>query len=297
MDDKKYYWIKLRTDFFNQDTIDFLMSQKNGAEYIVLYQMLCVNSANNNGNLYTKLGDMLIPYTVEKIVRDTRYFDFDTVTVALQLFKQLGLIYEKENNCFAISNFENWIGKEPDRTNAERQRRYRERQKQKRLEMQTENKENNANRNVTHNVTNVTKSNVEKEIDIEIEKEIEIDREEDIKTAEKSACPSPSDIINLFNDICKSYPKVRSLSEERKKAIKARLRTYGIDKIKEVFRKAENSSFLKGKNNRNWVATFDWLMKDGNFAKTLDGNYDDKKQQQQNYQQVYANGNSDPYEV
>ena len=48
MEDKKYYWIKLRTDFFNQETIDFLLSQPNGCEYVVLYQMLCLQTANTN---------------------------------------------------------------------------------------------------------------------------------------------------------------------------------------------------------------------------------------------------------
>ena len=41
------------------------------------------------------------------------------------------------------------------------------------------------------------------------------------------------------------------------------------------FEKAEASSFLKGQNNRNWMASFDWLLKDSNMAKVLDGNYDD----------------------
>ena len=88
-DNKRYYWIKLKTDFFNQQTIDFLLSQKNGCEYIVLYQMLCLNTANNNGEMWSKIGEMIVPYNVEKIVRDTKYFDFDTVTIALELFKKL----------------------------------------------------------------------------------------------------------------------------------------------------------------------------------------------------------------
>lgn len=50
-DTKKYYWIKLRTDFFNQETIDFLLSQQNGCEYVVLYQMLCLQTANTGGSL------------------------------------------------------------------------------------------------------------------------------------------------------------------------------------------------------------------------------------------------------
>ena len=73
------------------------------------------------------------------------------------------------------------------------------------------------------------------------------------------------------------------MSDSRKKAIKARLRQYSIDDFKFLFEKAENSSFLKGANNRNWSATFDWLIKDSNMAKTLDGNYDDRPMQRNDY--------------
>lgn len=83
-------------------------------------------------------------------------------------------------------------------------------------------------------------------------------------------------IVNAYNEICKSLPSVRSLSEARKKAIKARLKTYGMEDFKLLFEKAEASSFLKGKNGNNWSANFDWLIKDANMAKVLDGNYDDK---------------------
>ena len=51
---------------------------------------------------------------------------------------------------------------------------------------------------------------------------------------------------------------------------------YTVDDFRILFEKAESSSFLKGQNNRNWSATFDWLIMDGNMAKVLDGNYDDK---------------------
>ena len=46
-----------------------------------------------------------------------------------------------------------------------------------------------------------------------------------------------------------------------------------------MFEKAEASSFLKGSNHRDWSADFDWLMKDGNFEKVMEGRYDDKPQQ------------------
>lgn len=109
---KRYYWIKLKTDFFNEETIDFLLSQKNGCEYVVLYQMLCLKCANTNGYLQSNIGEMIIPYDVNKIVRDTKYFDFDTVTVALELYKKLGLIYKAENESLAITNYDDMIGSE-----------------------------------------------------------------------------------------------------------------------------------------------------------------------------------------
>lgn len=85
------------------------------------------------------------------------------------------------------------------------------------------------------------------------------------------------EIAELYNAICVSFPKIRSLSEARKKAIKARMANgYTVESFKELFTKAEASSFLKGKNDRNWQATFDWLIKDSNMAKVIDGNYDDK---------------------
>jgi hypothetical protein len=81
------------------------------------------------------------------------------------------------------------------------------------------------------------------------------------------------EIADLYNSICKSYPRLTKLSDARKKAIKARLNTYTIEDFKKLFIMAEESDFLKGKNDRNWSATFDWLIKDSNMAKVLDGNY------------------------
>ena len=75
---KRYYWIKLKTDFFNLVEIDFLLSQKDGCQYIVLYQMLCLQTANNNGELASRVVEMIIPYDPDKIARDTKYFSKDT---------------------------------------------------------------------------------------------------------------------------------------------------------------------------------------------------------------------------
>lgn len=104
-------------------------------------------------------------------------------------------------------------------------------------------------------------------------------------------------IADMYNTICKSFPSLRSLSDARKKAIAARLKTYTVDDIRTVFENAEASSFLKGGNNRNWTATFDWLLKDTNMAKVLDGNYCDKTKTVANKinRNDYDNGDQVPW--
>jgi hypothetical protein len=111
----------------------------------------------------------------------------------------------------------------------------------------------------------VIKSNTEIEKDIDIDTELDTDKRDKINYQM---------IVDMYNDICISYPRVISLSDARKKAIKARLKKYTVEQFEEVFTLAEASDFLKGANNRDWQANFDWLIKDANFAKVLDGNYE-----------------------
>ena len=111
---------------------------------------------------------------------------------------------------------------------------------------------------------------LEEEREEEEEKEKEEERERDKRVNFQL-------IAEMYNETCVSFPRIRSLSESRKKAIKARLNTYTVEDFKLLFEKAEASDFLKGKNKRNWSATFDWLIQDSNMAKVLDGNYDTKE--------------------
>ena len=111
---KTYYWIKLNVGFMTSEKVDFLMSQKDGANYVVLYQMLCLKTINNNGELASKLGEMIIPYDENKIQRDCKFFTIDTVRVALELYKNLGMIYANENNMLQITNFNEMVGQETD---------------------------------------------------------------------------------------------------------------------------------------------------------------------------------------
>lgn len=83
-------------------------------------------------------------------------------------------------------------------------------------------------------------------------------------------------IFELYNRICRSYPRITQYSEARKKAVKASLKKYNLKDFERLFKKAESSNFLKGKIKCDWRATFDWLINDTNMAKVLDGNYDNR---------------------
>lgn len=122
MAEKRYFWIKLNENFFNLDTVDFLFSQKNGCEYIVLYLKLLLQTKNTDGDMATKIGEMTIPYDAEKIARDTK-FSVDTVLVGLELFKKLGMIVEKDNGIYNIPYTEATIGSETSSAQRVRKRR------------------------------------------------------------------------------------------------------------------------------------------------------------------------------
>ena len=105
---KRYYWIKLKDSFMNSEVVDFLMSQPNGANYVVLYQMLCLKTINTGGRLTCQIGDIIIPFDMGKIQRDCKWFSLDTIRIALGLYKQLGLIYEEQDGTLVLVNTMKW---------------------------------------------------------------------------------------------------------------------------------------------------------------------------------------------
>ena len=66
------------------DTIDYFMEQPDGANYVVLYQLLCLKTINTGGRLSRQIGEITIPYDIAKIQRDCKWFSADTIRVALR---------------------------------------------------------------------------------------------------------------------------------------------------------------------------------------------------------------------
>jgi predicted phage replisome organizer len=161
---KRFYWIKLKDSFMSSDEIDYLMSQPDGANYVVLYQMLCLKTINTGGCLVSQIGEMLIPYDAEKIQRECKWFSLATVRVALSVYKQIGLIFESPDGILTISNYSDIVGSETDYS------------AQKRLQRENRRRQipvKGADNNEDNNVDNVhTEKEIEKDKDKEIENRV-----------------------------------------------------------------------------------------------------------------------------
>ena len=84
---KKYYWLKLKEDFFDDDAISWLEEQPKGKEYALFYLKLCLKSLKTDGILIRTVGTMLVPYDMKKLSEITKT-EFDTVVVAMELMEK-----------------------------------------------------------------------------------------------------------------------------------------------------------------------------------------------------------------
>lgn len=111
---KRYYWIKLKKEFLTGDAIEYLMSHERGSDYVVLYLQLCTATINTCGRLESRIGEMIIKFDVARIQREGRYFSRETVEKALDLYKCIGLIYEKQDGTLIIADYSEMVGSETD---------------------------------------------------------------------------------------------------------------------------------------------------------------------------------------
>lgn len=101
--------------------------------------------------------------------------------------------------------------------------------------------------------------------------------EEDISTGSKEPVCRTSDvrrIVAAWNDTGLTQVMKVTAETKRGRALKARIRENGVAGVLKAIENVKNSPFLKGKNKRGFVASFDWLITSpDNFQKTLEGNY------------------------
>lgn len=254
--------MKLKENFFQDKTIKKLRKIAGGDTYTVIYLKLMLLGLKDGGKLFF---DGVENSFHEELALEIDE-DSENVKFTLMFLEKTGLLEEINESELFLTRMPEMIGSETDKAELMRRKR-------------AQNRVQSGN-NVTCVLPGVTLcyTEIEKEKDKEIDTEIEKEKEE---TAAELPAPSrppvPYEAIkDFYNQVCVSFPRCTAMSESRKKAIKARFTSgYTLEDFKKVFVKAEGSSFLKGRNDRNWTASFDWLIKDGNMAKVLDGNYDD----------------------
>ena len=207
---QRYYWIRITDKFLTSDTVDFLMGQKDGANYVILYQLLCLKTINQNGELYRNIGEMIIPYDEEKIQRDTKWFSIDTIRVALSLYQKLGLIYRMENGLLKIANFGNMIGSQT---------------------ISAAKKQEQIERRKIEGGKKVEK--IPPDIDIETE-----EKENIIKEKERKIDDVINELPERLHEPLKEFVKMR-------KAIKKPVTTHGLDLLVDKLRKLSDGSANK----------------------------------------------------
>ena len=165
-DNRKYYYLKLKENYFDDDSIVLLESMQDGVLYSNILLKLYLKSLKHGGRLQL---DDNIPYTAQMIATITRQ-QIGTVERALQIFLKLGLVEVLDSGTFYMSNIELLIGQSS--TEAERKRAAR-----------LQNKALSAPRTNGGHLSDIRPPEIEIELEKEIKREIEKGRSESGRTA------------------------------------------------------------------------------------------------------------------
>lgn len=262
---KKYFWLRLKRDFFKRHDIRIIEAMPNGKDYILFYLKLLCESVDHEGNL--RFSDQ-IPYNEEMLSTLTNT-NVDIVRSAIKIFTELGMMEILDDGTYFMNEVQKMIGCETEW--AEKKRKFREKLNKKEDNVLLVSSE------CPHSVHTMSDKSKSIEIDIELEKEIE--KESEVVYQDNYHSHSPIDykkILDMFNQICSSYQsfEYQYLSVQQKFCIRTLMENHTYEDFETMFRKAEVSDFLKGQNPRHWTASLGWMIRDQNMDKILSGTYD-----------------------
>ena len=245
----KFYWLQLKEDFFDDDAIQWLEEQQpKGKEYALFYLKLCLKSLKTNGILIRSVGNFLIPYDNKKLAELTKT-DFDTVTIAMELLKKIGLIQLLDNGEIYISQLENLIGSKSIGAFKKEQQRM---LKGKGGQLSTE---------------------CPPKIEIEQEKELEIEQEKELEIDNNIALPVPTlpskkdlqiQYEKEFNKLWEYYPNKKGKDQAKNKYILARKQGTTYEEVSQGLKnylnyiKLENIELKYIKHGSTWFNQKCW---------------------------------------
>lgn len=183
-DAKKYFWLRLKRDFFKRHDIQIVEAMPNGKDYILFYLKLLCESVDHEGNL--RFSEQ-IPYNDQMLSTITNT-NVDIVRNAIKIFSELGMIDILDDGTYFMSEVQKMIGFETEW--AQKKREYR----QKLIEDKSRTK----------------KDNVRQEIEIEKEKELEIEKELESTRTPKE----PKQVHGEYSHVRLTSKELNKLCEE-----------------------------------------------------------------------------------
>ncbi|HEO6642402.1 TPA: phage replisome organizer N-terminal domain-containing protein [Streptococcus agalactiae] len=236
-DNKKYYYLKLKENFFESDEAIILESMPDGYIYSNILLKLYLRSLKNDGLL---MFNNLIPYNAQMLATITRH-QVGTIEKAIRIFKDLQLIEVLDNGAIYMTNIQNFVGKSSSQ--ADYMRNYREKK---------------------GGLTNVNQNSYicEPEIEIEIKKKKEreldkdIDIESEVEEEIKDSSPASENSLKIISDYFQQEIGILSPNQLEQLSDYITLTKMEVDVVKEaITRAADNSKRSFGYVNsilRNW---------------------------------------------
>ena len=228
MADKKFYWLKLKRDFFKRHDIRIIESMPNGKDYILFYLKLLLESIDHEGEL--RFSDA-IPYNEQmlSVITDT---NIDIVRAAMKLFVDLKMLEVMDDQTIYMMEVEKLIGSETKWA------------EKKRVQRQ---KEDNVPK-----LSPKCPTEIEKEKEKEKDKDKETEQEEEIEEA--APPPSPKPVRHKYG----AYKNVL-LSDEDYTKLQAEFPRDWSERIERLSEYIAST----GKSYKNHLATIrSWARKD-----------------------------------
>lgn len=261
-DNKKYYYLKLKENFFDSEEMIILQSMQDGYIYSDILMKLYLRSLKNEGKLMFK---DVIPYTPDVLATVVRH-QVGTVEKALDLFRKLGLVEVLDNGAIYMMDIQNFIGESS--TEADRKRQYRAKIEQEKgnkialIEDVGQMSGQMSSKCPDKNPPELEiELEIEKELDIEIEKDIEKKKREKKKTTDSSESSSSSSSKKTKKVVKHKYGEYDNvlLSDEELDKLKRDFPTDYQDRIDRLSEYVAST----GKTYKNYLATIRaWARKE-----------------------------------
>lgn len=269
-DNKKYYYLKLKENFFESDELKILQAMPDGYLYSDILLKLYLKSLRNNGKLMYR---DVIPYTSSIIATLTGH-QVGTVEKAIETFQKLGLVEVLDNGAIFLLDIQNFIGQSS--TEADRQREYYNTIKAEKMRIAEVKDKKSSKKSYKKSSKNSLPEIRDKRLENR-------DKSIDIYTVSKDTVSQTDvqqshieQVITAWNNLGLSQISKITAASKRGQGLKARIREYGVDKVLEAISNISHSTFLRGGNKTGWTITLDWLVKPNNFPKVLENQYVDK---------------------